>query len=74
LLVAVQCVLVVVVAYATFLELALTFLAKVGSGGYTGEDGDYALWRDLMSWTVGLWIVVFALVVRRVRRRRAGRP
>jgi len=73
LLIVARCVLGVAVVWVTFLELALTLLVKVGPGGYTGEDGDYALWRDLMPWTIGLWIVVVALIVRRVRRHRAGR-
>jgi SAM-dependent methyltransferase len=74
LLITVACLFVLIVAGATFLELCLTLLVKVGPGGYTGEDDDHTAWLHLMPWTIGLWTVVLALIVRRVRRRRAGQP
>ena len=73
LLITIACLFVLTVAGATFLELCLTFLVKVGPGGYTGYDDDHALWLDLMPWTIGMWIGILALIVRRARRRRTGR-
>ena len=71
--IAAVCVLVLAVASATLLELVLTLLVKVGTGVYTGEDSDHAMWLALMPWTIGLWVVVVSLVVRQVHRHRTGR-
>jgi hypothetical protein len=51
-----------------FLELALTFLVFIGPGGYTGEDDDRATWHAFLPWTIGLWLVVIALIIYHVGR------
>lgn len=55
-LIAVQCMLVLAFAWATFLELALTLPVKVGPGGYTGEDSDHAMCLDRMPWPYQLLV------------------